>query len=228
MFPAFLMSAHSLKTKAFYLNFSFIFLLLFPPKDYTSCNILELAFKTLLENEHKTIYIANTYETFEENTIHFYVSLFKDKLNPKQLQKAIQNFKLQKTGVKLNCFRNMLLGNKDSLLEMLHNNRGIVLPDSPFIKFIEERHADISKISNEEKRIVEENKLTLTVEFQKFNKLQHYLTPRLIVFTQPNFVDNYCIVRFDVLKDYTDARYGFLCLFKKKGDGWILIKIENT
>jgi hypothetical protein len=194
-------------------------------QNHGSCQIIKATYNSIVAKKYLKVHIANITSKIEVESDELFVSLFKSDIKEKSLQRALLIFKNEPKFSKLTCFSKQLLIDKDSILNFLNSNRLVKInADTPFVKFIDQKQNEISKIEDLEKRMKLLNDLTLTTEFKKYTALVEYNTPRLIQFSPPVFVDQYCFIRIKILKNNTDDWFSYVCLYKKEKNKWLLLK----
>jgi hypothetical protein len=191
----------------------------------SSCKVIQLAYETIIDGKYRDSYIADKYALLNDVTEDYLSYLFGTSINKKILNQVVSNFRRENDVKKFGCFPSMILVNKDSILEKLSENREIkVSADSSFVKFVIEKDAEIAKAQNDDVRIKLQNELTSTEEFKKYIALVDYNTPRLIQFTRPNFVEQYCFIKIDVMKNHSDDSNSMMCVLEKIQGTWKLIR----
>jgi hypothetical protein len=192
-----------------------------------TCEVLRAVYNDLIAQKYVSVHIVNFTKGIDEMiSSEILVSSVDKELENKTLQKVKTLFHGEPEFWQLQCFNNELSIKGDSILSFLNSNR--LLPintDTPFVKFVDNKQKEISLIANDEIRMKLLNELTLTPEFEKYSVLLDYNTPRLIQFSNPIFVDSYCIMTVEVIKNNTDDRIHYICLYKKINSKWRLLKI---
>lgn len=192
------------------------------------CALFKKVYYEEIQKSYNQTYISDSLVFFNPGLEDHFMSYFQKKV-PQSVLKKVFTLRSTKFSSKLECSSNFLAYNKEQLIKKTRSvNVAIFIEDSSFAKNVDKQQTEISKITNEDERQKQLNELTKTPDFKKYTQAMDFFTPRVIEFSLPIIIEEYCFLRTNILKNYTDDKYSIIYVYKRGKNTWTLVDKWQT
>ena len=187
-----------------------------------NCAILSRAYDDVIGIKYAKVFIVNSTVKFKMDDEDAFLSAIKPDLN----KKLWKNVKIDTGSFKINCFSDSLLISKEKIDVILKEKIGFASDiDSNLTKFIDEKEKDIFAIQDLEQRHKMLNELSSTDQFRQYSMSNDYLSPRVVIFSNPLFVNKtHFLVKVTVVRQYRDDQYSYACLYESVNEKLVLLQ----
>lgn len=190
-----------------------------------NCRLIEEIYSNDIQIAYNTTYITDSLVPFYIGNERSFLSYFSKSVPLKVLKKALaSNDEIKWEDSYPACFSALLTYDKDSILrEVREIDVSKFIADSPFVKYVDQRHFEIVQLTDEQRKQEELNNLMITAEFKRYTAALNFFTPRVLEFSKPVCIAKFCFLRVNVLKNHSDDRYAIIYVFNKEGVEWRLL-----